>query len=543
MCVMSFAVSEALGTFLGKSFKYITTCARYFLLTFFAVSIQAVVLYSFRKYHRFHKIVQSVILCFSVCVFAVDLFTVYNFRLAFNPLMADIISMTNPREGKEFLYTYLADYKFWLFVVSVLCVILLLWRIYSVCLKRRRLAITLFILCFTAGSLVAVRDVTVNTGTFTLRLMQSNAVSRVLQVIQQSYRSRRDYQNMLNTAPAEAGITHNASSIPYVVFILGEAVNRNHMSIYGYNLPTTPLLSELNDTGKLYVFSDVISPEAHTNAVLEKLFTFFRYDSAGVWYTYTNLFTILKEAGYFTVWLSNQEAPSGVSSLRLYSSECNIRTFTNGLRDNWDEGVIYDGLLIPMLDDILHKEHHAKNFYVLHLIGTHVKYTHRYPSEWTKFTAQDENGSSYSRRQCRAEYDNAVLYNDFVVSEIIKRFEDKNAIVIYVSDHGEEVYDSIDFSGHGTGILSRNIHEIPMLVWVSQKFSASYHELEKRIAASVDRPYMTDDMIHTLLDIMSIETPEYEPSQSIINADFDESRPRIYSGHIYDKENGFHALP
>ena len=53
---------------------------------------------------------------------------------------------------------------------------------------------------------------------------------------------------------------------------------------------------------------------------------------------------------------------------------------------------------------------------------------------------------------------------------------------------------------------------------------------------------MTDDMIHTLLDIMSIETPEYDPAKSIINPKFDSSRPRIYSGMLYDKENGLHAL-
>ena len=35
---------------------------------------------------------------------------------------------------------------------------------------------------------------------------------------------------------------------------------------------------------------------------------------------------------------------------------------------------------------------------------------------------------SQRQMQVRAEYDNAVLYNDFVVNEIIKRFEDKNAI-------------------------------------------------------------------------------------------------------------------
>ena len=114
-------------------------------------------------------------------------------------------------------------------------------------------------------------------------------------------------------------------------------------------------------------------------------------------------------------------------------------------------------------------------------------------------------------------------------------------MIIYISDHGEEVYDNLNFFGHYDG-LSRNMIEIPMLIWVSDEFSRTYPELEARIASSVNRPYMTDDMIHTVLDLMGIETDEYDPAKSIINPKFDASRPRIYSGHLYDKETGLHEI-
>ena len=35
-----------------------------------------------------------------------------------------------------------------------------------------------------------------------------------------------------------------------------------------------------------------------------------------------------------------------------------------------------------------------------------------------------------------------MLYDDAIVDEIIRRFEDKDALVIFISDHGEEVYDT-----------------------------------------------------------------------------------------------------
>lgn len=38
---------------------------------------------------------------------------------------------------------------------------------------------------------------------------------------------------------------------------------------------------------------------------------------------------------------------------------------------------------------------------------------------------------------------------------------------------------------------------------------------------------MTADMIHVLLDIMEIETKDFDPAKSVINNQFDTSRVRI----------------
>ena len=90
--------------------------------------------------------------------------------------------------------------------------------------------------------------------------------------------------------------------------------------------------------------------------------------------------------------------------------------------------------------------------------------------------------------------------------------------------------------------ISMSALEVPFLIWTSPKFRQAYPELEARIASSVNRPYMTDDMIHTLLDITGIETPEYDPAKSVINPKFDSSRIRISSGKLYDKETGLHEI-
>ena len=195
----------------------------------------------------------------------------------------------------------------------------------------------------------------------------------------------------------------------------------------------------------------------------------------------------------------------------------------------------YDEKVLPLLDDAL-KDSGEKNFFVLHLMGTHLLYDIRYPAEFAKFTADDEYGDNSEIKKILSEYDNAILYNDYVVNEIIKRFEDKNALVIYLPDHADEVYDERSHVGHFHDGTFWQI-EIPMLVYGSPLFCERHEDLWRRIKAAQNRPYMTDDMIHSLLDVMGIVTAEYDPTRSVFGENFDESRPRIYNGMTYNKEH------
>ncbi len=303
--------------------------------------------------------------------------------------------------------------------------------------------------------------------------------------------------------------------------------------------------------GKLFTFDDVISPETWTEASMRKIFNFSNYESKNEWYTYPNLFKILKTAGYYTVWLSSQETSVfDETTAANYPKICDVYKFPEFLETSkiYNPGELKDEIILSWLDEQL-PNIHEKNFYLLHLLGAHCSYNHRYTEIFNKFTPEDEfkgNGfDNETQREMRAAYDNATLYNDFIVDEIIKRFEDKNAIVIYVSDHGEEVGDVMDYFGHG--ILpwfscSSGMLEIPFLIWMSEKCRAENPELEQKIAASVHRPYMTDDLIHTMLDILGIETEDYDPSRSVINEKFNASRPRRFQNAVYDKEKGLVAI-
>ena len=202
----------------------------------------------------------------------------------------------------------------------------------------------------------------------------------------------------------------------------------------------------------------------------------------------------------------------------------------------------HDINLIPLIPDFADPQ-----MIILHLFGQHFTYDTRYPSEFKRFKASDySNDLNEEEREVIAHYDNATLYNDFIVDSIIKKYEDKNCLVIYFSDHGEEIYEIDDFMGHGNAKQRPTINyqiEVPFMIWASPKFKAAYPDIAKRIKESAHKPIITDDFSHFMFDVAGIETNYFCPELSFINDKYQTPKPRIVLGDIdYDKykpEPGF----
>ena len=484
------------------------------------------------------KIFTRIFIGMSAFFFPVDALVLALHRSLFDESIFQVLLDTNWQEAVEFLdnYSTLIFAKiFWalpLAIGLVLCFKASVKFIDFVLSRRPRFVrnVMIFGLLFAA----TISWIIASAYLFFPRIGISAV--RMPLVVADAFREIREYQEVYKNIDAtQFEITRNDSRLPWVIFILGESTGRAHMSLYGYDKPTNPKLQRRLEQNEFVLFSDCISGGYLTMLACERLFTFYDNrveDNGKPWYLYPNLFDILKAAGYHTVWLSNQESSGIYGNVpRAYADRCDEKNFTV-IRDTSTFVYEYDEKLLPLLEESLEKNSYPKNFYVLHLLGTHTDYRLRFPAEFEVFKADDEPAKDSYQREYQADYDNAVLYNDFIVDEIIKRFEDKDAIVIYISDHGELVFeDGIQF-GHGPGHDGREL-DIPMIVWFSAQFKTAHPELVERISAAKDRPFMTDDMIHALLDLMAIQTPDFDSRRSLFSEDFDATRRRILKGKEY----------
>ena len=317
------------------------------------------------------------------------------------------------------------------------------------------------------------------------------------------------------------------------VLIIGESLNRKHMSLYGYQRKTSPKLEARND---LLVYNNVVSPYSNTiNCVLSML-SESNLDNHLNMEQSVDLFDIFSSAGYSTYWLSNQ-SPYGIWENKITSKAKKAEhvQFMNLSSNSSMEATLtasHDEKLLQPLEKILALEQKKEyKFIVIHLMGSHSSYKKRYPREFDKFSGSE------TKEQTIAEYDNSVLYNDFVVDSILNilSLHGQSAVALYLSDHGENVYDNGHTLGHTYAeYLPKANVEIPFMLWLSPQYHPPIswpsvpHEMQTI-------PFVSDDVFYSLLHLCRIKSPYLDAHRSVFHKDYNSLRKRILvDGKNYD---------
>ena len=326
--------------------------------------------------------------------------------------------------------------------------------------------------------------------------------------------------------PPLQNLTDATEGLPAtLVLVIGESTNRQHMSLYGYGRPTTPELDAMRK--ELTVFSQVVAPRPYTIEALQQILTFADQENPDLYLTQPSMLNMMKQAGYKTYWITNQQTMTKRNTmLTNFSQQMDEQFYLNNSRaQNSRE---YDDNVLEPFRRVLNDPAERK-FIVVHLLGTHMKYEYRFPAEYEVF--KDRKGlpdwATNDQVAVINSYDNAVRYNDFVVSTLIKSLSaaKTNSLMVYFSDHGEDVYDSPGHTvlGRNEGKPTLPMYTIPFFVWTSPAWQEKF---PRDFSNQLERPYSTSHFIHTWSDLAGLRFDGFDPAKSLVSKNFKE-RPLL----------------
>ena len=336
---------------------------------------------------------------------------------------------------------------------------------------------------------------------------------------------------------------------PNIVLIIGESYGKLHSQQYGYFMPTTPRQIKREKSGLLVPFSDVVAPWNLTSFVFKNVFSLHVVGEKGEWCDYPLFPSLFRKAGYHVTFITNQFLPKAKQAVYDFSGGffLNHPELSEAMFDSRNQQLYrFDRGLLDDYDKNQQQHNTDYNLIIFHLLGQHVKYNQRFPSDRRHFKAEDYEKKradlNGKQRNVLADYDNAVLYNDSIVDAIISRFEDKEAIIIYMPDHGEECYEGnrgFICRNHSAAIdydLAHYEFEIPFWIFCSYKYAAKHPDIYKEILGAKNRRFMTDALPHMLLYLAGIHTKDYHAEYNILSPQYNEMRPRILKNTTdYDK--------
>jgi len=516
------------------------------------------------------KIISATILYF---LSIVNSFCVDKFYAKIGTEILNVVLETNPNESSEFIDKYI-HWDVLTSGVGLILILLILHILFTFSLNHLKqslsflwyriqaktrtlvesimifLILTSIILC--AQSRIGIIQLLMannaeEVDTLTSNFSENTPFNNLLFSIKMRQLANRGLKDLTDTQD-KIVIDSCSHTSNHIVLIIGESYIKGHSQLYGYSKETTPRQikrQQRNEHGCLVAFDDVVSPSNLTSIVFKNTFSLHSIEDQSNWSNYPLFPVLFRQSGYNVTFLTNQFVQSLSTDIfnvsgGLFLNERRLSTlqFThrNTKTHQFDIDLLSDY-------DSLKKFNSAHQLTIFHLAGQHIDFYKRSPKTMKKFTASDYSERkelNISSRQLVADYDNATLYNDYVVDSILKCYEHEDAVIIYMPDHGEECYDELQRMGrlpvgNYTPEVLRQEYRIPFWIWCSDSYIKKHQQIFKQIVNARNRPFMTDDLPHLMLYLAGIYCKDYQETRCLISNNFNENRKRLISGEVdYD---------
>ena len=314
-----------------------------------------------------------------------------------------------------------------------------------------------------------------------------------------------------------AKATHPAAEREVYVLVIGETARACSFGLYGYGRETTPRLARAEG---LVAFGKAVTQSNTTHKSVPMLLSAVSATDFNDIYTQKGIITAFKEAGFHTVFISNQRPNR--SFIDFFGEEADEWSFIK--ERNPEAAAIGDEAMLPEVADVLAKGR-QKEFIVLHMYGSHFNYRERYPRRAAFFKPDDATEAKPGNRpQLVNAYDNTIRFTDRFLTDLTTMLgkTGAQAALLYTSDHGENIFDdSRRLFLHASPVPSYYELHVPLMVWMSPRYRQAYAPVEAALRGnSAKRVATSASVFHTMLTLAGIDTPLRRDSLSVANTQF-----------------------
>ena len=490
---------------------------------------------------RFSKWIASLLSSLIGLAFLIPpfVFVLYNkaFHLPMNVSQLNAIYQSNLREAYEFVTMFASVFQLSLIPIIILGLILVLF--YQGYLSKFNLKSSVY------SKMVVFLLVVVNLNLIE-RLALPSLIINTKEVYAQELEKFRKELNKRKVGDVSFEATKEEGKELYVV-IVGESLNKNHMSLYGYHRNTTPLLDSINNDGGLVKYDNAFSNHTHTIPVLTQALTTANQLNEEAYFTSVSILDVMEVADFDTYWISNQVSYGEWDNpISVLADRADTRININTNVGTVTQTNFLDERLVEELSKIVDAGIDQNTVVFLHMMGNHGAYKNRYPKNFNSYSGKLPKGlfgeNNYWAKNVN-EYDNSVVYQDQLVSDVISIVNEYKgtSACLYFSDHSEDVFAN---KGHNASGFTFAMTQTPLFAWFSDPYKSKYTKAYEHFNSNKESLFSNDFIYELLVDFVGIRTNHYDSEHSLMSSDYQLNASECFTLHgklgYSDSKNTFY---